>query len=82
MESIFCSLMEKGAFYGIKTIGLTKKLVQTAVDNLNITLTNGVYGLLGANAQGKQRLCVCSCNIKKSFRRKFSAERENIVGGW
>ena len=35
----------------LKTIGLTKKFgSKTAVDNLNITLTNGVYGLLGANA--------------------------------
>ena len=38
----------------LKTIGLTKKFSsKTAVDNLNITLTNGVYGLLGANGAGK-----------------------------
>ena len=34
----------------LKTIGLTKKFgSKTAVNALNITLTNGVYGLLGAN---------------------------------
>ena len=41
----------------LKTIGLTKKFgSKTAVDNLNITLTNGVYGLLGANGAGKTTL--------------------------
>ena len=32
----------------LKTIGLTKKFgSKTAVNDLNITLSNGVYGLLG-----------------------------------
>ena len=34
----------------LQIIGLTKKFgSKTAVNDLNITLTNGVYGLLGAN---------------------------------
>ena len=48
----------------LKTIGLTKKFSsKTAVDNLNITLTNGVYGLLGANDAGKTTLMRLLCNI-------------------
>lgn len=40
----------------LRTIGLTKKFSsKTAVDDLNITLTNGIYGLLVANSAGKQR---------------------------
>lgn len=34
----------------LKILGLTKQYgSKTAVDHLNITLSNGVYGLLGAN---------------------------------
>ena len=65
----------------LKTIGLTKKFgSKTAVDDLNITLTNGVYGILGAKgataywvqmAQGKQRLCVCSAISKILLPGKF-----------
>ena len=41
----------------LKTIGLTKKFgSKAAVNALNITLTNGVYGLLGANGAGKTTL--------------------------
>ena len=47
----------------LKTIGLTKKFgSKTAVDNLNITLTNGVYGLLGANGAGKTTLIFTRCS--------------------
>ena len=30
-----------------------------AVDRVSLQLTNGVYGLLGANGAGKQPSCVC-----------------------
>lgn len=41
----------------LQTIGLTKKFgPKTAVDHLDITLTGGVYGLLGANGAGKTTL--------------------------
>ena len=40
----------------LKTVGLTKKFgSKIAVDDLNITLANGVYGLLAQMAQEKQR---------------------------
>lgn len=72
--------MEKGAFYGIKNDRTDKKFgSKTAVDNLNITLTNGVYGLLGANGAGKTTLMRLLCNIQILLPGN-SAERENIVG--
>ena len=38
----------------LKTIELTKNFgSKTAVNHLNVTLTNGVYGLLGANGDRK-----------------------------
>lgn len=41
----------------LKTIQLTKQYgSKIAVDHLNITLSNGVYGLLGANGAGKTTL--------------------------
>ena len=50
----------------LKTIGLTKKFgSKTAVDDLNITLTNGVYGLLGANGAGKTTLIRLICGLQK-----------------
>ena len=56
----------------LKTIGLTKKFgSKAAVNALNITLTNGVYGLLGANAQEKQRLCGYSAISKGPLREKY-----------
>ena len=43
----------------LKTVGLTKKFgSKIAVDDLNITLANGVYGLLGANGAGKTTLMI------------------------
>ena len=49
----------------LKTIGLTKKFgSKIAVDDLNITLANGVYGLLGANGAGKTTLMRLLCNIQ------------------
>ena len=50
----------------LRTIGLTKKFSsKTAVDDLNITLTNGIYGLLVANSAGKTTLMRLLCNIQK-----------------
>ena len=49
----------------LKTIGLTKKFgSKTAVNDLNITLSNGVYGLLGANGAGKTTFMRLLCNIQ------------------
>ena len=65
----------------LKTIGLTKKFgSKTAVDNLNITLTNGVYGLLGANGAGKTTLMRLLCNIHNPTSGRILLNEKNIVG--
>ena len=58
--------MAKGVFdMELKTDQLTKKYgSKTAVDHLNITLSNGVYGLLGANGAGKTTLMRLLCDIQ------------------
>ncbi len=49
-EYFFAPHGERSFYMELKTIGLTKKFgSKTAVDHLNVTLSNGVYGLLGAN---------------------------------
>ena len=58
-------LMEKGVYMKLKTIELTKKFgSKTAVNRLNITLSNGVYGLLGANGAGKTTFMRLLCNLQ------------------
>ena len=65
----------------LKIVGLTKKFgSKTAVDNLNITLTNGVYGLLGANGAGKTTLMRLLCNIQNPTSGKILLNGKNIVG--
>ena len=64
----------------LKTIGLTKKFgSKTAVNALNITLTNGVYGLLGANGAGKTTLMRLLCNIQTPTSGKILLNGRNIV---
>lgn len=49
----------------LKADQLTKQYgSKTAVDHLNITLSNGVYGLLGANGAGKTTLLRLLCGIQ------------------
>ena len=49
-EYFFAFSEERSLYMELKTIELTKKFGgETAVNHLNVTLTNGVYGLLGAN---------------------------------
>ena len=65
----------------LKTIGLTKKFgSKTAVNALNITLTNGVYGLLGANGAGKTTLMRLLCNIQNPTSGKILLNGKNISG--
>ena len=65
----------------LKTIGLTKKFgSKTAVNALNITLTNGVYGLLGANGAGKTTLMRLLCNIQNPTSGKILLNGKNAVG--
>ena len=54
----------------LKTVGLTKEFgSKIAVDDLNITLANGVYGLLGANG-------AAALQYPKSHFRKNTVEWE------
>ena len=65
----------------LKTIGLTKKIgSKTAVNDLNITLSNGVYGLLGANGAGKTTFMRLLCNIQNPTSGKVLLNGKNIVG--
>ena len=64
----------------LKTIELTKKFgSKTAVNHLNITLTNGVYGLLGANGAGKTTFMRLLCNIQTPTSGKIVLNGKNIV---
>lgn len=65
----------------LKTMELTKKFgSKTAVNELNITLSNGVYGLLGANGAGKTTLMRLLCNIQNPTSGKILLNGKNIVG--
>ena len=64
----------------LKTVGLTKKFgSKIAVDDLNITLANGVYGLLGANGAGKTTLMRLLCNIQNPTSGKILLNGKNAV---
>ncbi len=64
----------------LKTIELTKTFgSKTAVDHLNITLSNGIYGLLGANGAGKTTLMRLLCNIQMPDFGKIVLNGKNIV---
>lgn len=82
MESIFIAPYgERSIFMELKTIELTKKFgSKTAVNHLNITLTNGVYGLLGANGAGKTTFMRLLCNIQTPTSGKIVLNGKNIVG--
>lgn len=75
----------------LKMIKLTKQFGDfTAVDHMNFTMTNGVYGLLGVNGAGKTTLMrmICTllqpssgkilCNGKDIF--KMGAEYRKLLG--
>lgn len=65
----------------LKTIRLTKKFgSKTAVEDLNITLSNGIYGLLGANGAGKTTLLRLLCGIQNPTSGKILLNGKNIVG--
>lgn len=65
----------------LKTIGLTKKFgSKTAVNHLNVNLSNGVYGLLGANGAGKTTFMRLLCNIQTPTSGKITLNGKNIAG--
>ena len=48
----------------LKLTNLTKKFGEfTAVDYMNLTMTEGVYGLLGVNGAGKTTLMRLLCTL-------------------
>ncbi len=50
----------------LKITNLSKKFGNfTAIDNLNVTMTTGVYGLLGVNGAGKTTLMRMLCTLLK-----------------
>ena len=64
----------------LKTMGLTKKFgPKTAVNDLNLILTNGVYGLLGANGAGKTTLMRLLCNLQNPTRGKILLNGKNTA---
>ena len=63
----------------LKVTQLTKQYCpKTAVDHLDITLSNGVYGLLGANGAGKTTLMRLLCNIQTPTFGKITLDRKDI----
>lgn len=64
----------------LKTIELTKEFGRhTAVNHVNITLSNGVYGLLGANGAGKTTLMRLLCNIQNPTSGKILLNGKDIA---
>lgn len=64
----------------LKVTQLTKRYgSKIAVDHLNITLSNGVYGLLGANGAGKTTLMRLLCGIQNPSSGKITLDGKNIT---
>ena len=80
MESIFLLPKTKGVFdMELKAIQLTKQYgSKTAVNHLNLSLSNGVYGLLGANGAGKTTLMRLLCDIQTPTSGKITLDGKNI----
>ena len=80
-REIFCRKGEREERVRLKTIELTKKFgSKTAVDHLNMTLSNGVYGLLGANGAGKTTLMRLLCGLQTPTFGKIVLDGKNIAG--
>ncbi|GFI60953.1 putative ABC transporter ATP-binding protein YxlF [Clostridiales bacterium] len=63
----------------LTTINLAKQYgKKTAVDHLDISFSNGVYGLLGANGAGKTTLMRLLCAILKPTSGKITLNGKNI----
>lgn len=63
----------------LKTVGLTKRYgPKTAVDRLSVTLTSGVYGLLGSNGAGKTTLMRLICTVQEPTSGKILLDGEPV----
>lgn len=63
----------------LKLNNLTKKFGDfTAVDHVNLTMTNGVYGLLGVNGAGKTTLMRMLCTLMKPTEGTISYNGKDI----
>ena len=63
----------------LKTVGLTKRYgPKTAVDRLSVTLTSGVYGLLGSNGAGKTTLMRLICTVQEPTSGKIMLDGEPV----
>ncbi len=51
-----------------------------AVNNVNLTLTKGVYGLLGANGAGKSTFMKMICGVQAPSSGKITLNEKNIKG--
>lgn len=63
----------------LKTVELTKRFGRkVAVDHLNLALSSGVYGLLGANGAGKTTLMRLLCTLQRPTSGKIILDGKNI----
>ena len=68
----------------LKTVDLTKRYGDfTAVNHMNLTMTNGVYGLLGVNGAGKTTLMRMLCTLLSPTEGKILCNGKDIfeMGG-
>jgi len=64
----------------LKTMGLTKRFgPKTAVKELDLALTGGVYGLLGANGAGKTTLMRLLCGLQTPTSGKIELDGQSIA---
>lgn len=64
----------------LKTIQLTKQYgSKIAVNHLNLSLSNGVYGLLGANGAGKTTLMRLLCDIQTPTSGKITLDGKTYL---
>ena len=64
----------------LKMIKLTKQFGDfTAVDHMNLTMTNGVYGLLGVNGAGKTTLMRMICTLLQPTSGKILCNGKDIT---
>ena len=63
----------------LELIDLTKSFGSfTAVDHMNLTMTNGVYGLLGVNGAGKTTLMRMLCTLSRPTSGSISCNGKDI----